>query len=137
MGKDVAWGGPNLAPSSDRHSIARRSGRSTPSENTGGDPIGAATSTAGPERPRAGATVDAALLSQNVTASGDTSSSQVGFTTGTAAAAASQSLSSDEQTKAGAPKETKEADEPKRTLAAAPKLTRTVGRVTVILPNTP
>jgi hypothetical protein len=84
-----------------------------------------------------GTSVDASLLSQNVSTSGDVSSSQVGFATGNAAATASQSLSSEEQTKVGAPKETSLEDDPKRRIASAPKLTRTVGRVTVILPGNP
>lgn len=84
-----------------------------------------------------GATVDAALLSQNVAASGDVSSSQVGFTQGSAAAAASQSLAGEEQEAvAAATKVAKDEDEraKERRLASAPKLTRTVGRVTVFLP---
>jgi hypothetical protein len=84
-----------------------------------------------------GATVDAALLSQNVAASGEVSSSQVGFAQGTAAAAASQSLVGEEpEAVAAAAKGTEEEDEraKERRLASAPKLTRTVGRVTVFLP---
>lgn len=84
-----------------------------------------------------GSTVDAALLSQNVTASGEVTSSQVGFAQGNAAGSASQSLQKDDEARAAAtsrPKEEGE-DEKKNRLAAAPKLTRTVGRVTVILPT--
>lgn len=81
-----------------------------------------------------GATVDAALLSQNITASGDVSSSQVGFSQGTAAAAASQSLQNDNQNQTTAAKSEEDEEAKKRLVASAPKLTRTVGRVTVILP---
>jgi hypothetical protein len=91
-----------------------------------------------------GATVDAALLSQNVSASGDVSSSQVGFGAGTAAANTGQSLANtgqslanEDQSKPVAAQEDKADDEPKRQLAGRPKLTRTVGRVTVILPTAP
>ncbi|MCW5557926.1 MAG: filamentous hemagglutinin N-terminal domain-containing protein [Verrucomicrobiae bacterium] len=86
-----------------------------------------------------GASVDAALLSQNVTASGDVSSAQVGFTQGTAAAGASQSLQADDATrKPGDDSQGKgEDDDRLKGLAAAPRLTRTVGRVTVILPSNP
>jgi filamentous hemagglutinin family protein len=84
-----------------------------------------------------GAIVDAALLSQNVSASGDVSSSQVGFGAGNAAGTASQSLANDDQSKGVAAKEDEEDDAPKKQIAAGPKLTRTVGRVTVILPTAP
>ncbi len=83
-----------------------------------------------------GTTVDASLLSQNVTASGDVSSAQVGFSQGTAAAGASQSLQADDS--ARKPVESAESDREDdriKSLAAAPRLTRTVGRVTVILPT--
>lgn len=83
----------------------------------------------------AGASVDAALLSQNVSASGDVSSSQVGFSAGNAAGTASQSLANDDQSKAVAAKEDPDDETPGKQLAAGPKLTRTVGRVTVILPG--
>lgn len=84
-----------------------------------------------------GASVDASLLSQNVTASGDVSSAQVGFAQGTAAAGASQSLQADDSTKKPGDegKEAREDDEKLKRFAAAPRLTRTVGRVTVILPT--
>lgn len=82
-----------------------------------------------------GATVDASLLSQNVSASGDVSSAQVGFSQGTAAANASQSLQADDSTRKPAETEVAQEDDDRlKTLAAAPRLTRTVGRVTVILP---
>ncbi|MBE7500446.1 MAG: filamentous hemagglutinin N-terminal domain-containing protein [Verrucomicrobiales bacterium] len=84
-----------------------------------------------------GASVEAALLSQNVAASGEVASSQVGFSQGTAAAAASQSLAGEEQQAiAAATRGAAEEEEPEkqRRLASAPKLTRTVGRVTVFLP---
>ncbi len=82
-----------------------------------------------------GASVDAALLSQNVTASGDVSSSQVGFSQGTAANATSQSLQSDEQTKVVAAAQGEDEDDRKRTSRELPLLSRSMGRVTVILPK--
>lgn len=82
-----------------------------------------------------GASVDAALLSQNVTASGDVSSSQVGFSQGTAANATSQSLQSDEQNRVVAATQGEDEDERKRSPRELPLLSRSVGRVTVILPK--
>jgi filamentous hemagglutinin family protein len=82
-----------------------------------------------------GATVDAALLSQNVTASGDVSSSQVGFGQANAAGAASQSLSSDDQVRTVAASDEDDDEENKKKDKETPRLTRTVGRVTVILPQ--
>jgi filamentous hemagglutinin family protein len=82
-----------------------------------------------------GATVDAALLSQNVSASGNTSGAQVGFGQGTAAAGATQSLQSDESAKAPTGAKPKDEENKPKQLSGGPKLTRTVGRVTVILPN--
>lgn len=87
-----------------------------------------------------GASVDAALLSQNVSTSGNVSSSSVGFAQGNAAAGASQGLQGDDTAKTSAAKTTREeTEDPKRRVAAGPKLTRYTGRVTVILPpkNTP
>jgi filamentous hemagglutinin family protein len=84
-----------------------------------------------------GGTVDAALLSQNVNASGTVASSQVGFSQGNAATATSQSVQSDEAAKPPADSESEseeEAQKKARAAAAAPRLVRTVGRVTVILP---
>lgn len=85
-----------------------------------------------------GGTVDAALLSQNVSASGNVSSSaQVGFGQGSAANATSQSVQSEEPAKTAAAGKESEDDEQRKARAAtpAPRLTRTVGRVTVILPS--
>lgn len=82
-----------------------------------------------------GASVDAALLSQNVTASGNVTSSQVGFAQGTAASGASQALQGDDAAKTDAKAKAAEDESKDRRVAASPKLTRTVGRVTVILPN--
>lgn len=83
----------------------------------------------------AGSAVDAALLSQNVTTSGDASGSQVGFTQGNAAGSASQSLQRDDESRTAATGKSKaETDEDRRNrVAAAPRITRTVGRVTVLL----
>ena len=84
-----------------------------------------------------GSSVDAALLSQNVTASGDvSSSSQVGFSQGTAANATSQSLQTEDQARAVASASTDgDAEELKRGKRELPLLSRSVGRVTVILPK--
>lgn len=83
-----------------------------------------------------GASVDAALLSQNVSASGDMASAQVGFTQGAAAASTSQSMATEDQAKAAATaKSTDEEEEKKKKPAGLPVLARTVGRVTVILPG--
>lgn len=83
-----------------------------------------------------GGTVDATLLSQNVTTSGDVSSSQVGFGQGTAANSTSQSVSTDDTTKTTGEGDSEDDEEKKRARqASAPKLVRTVGRVTVILPQ--
>ncbi len=83
-----------------------------------------------------GASVDAAILSQNVTTSGDVSSAQTGFAQGTAAASTSQSMQAEDQAKvAAATTSADEEDEKKRKPRDLPVLARTVGRVTVILPN--
>ena len=82
-----------------------------------------------------GGTVDAALLSQNVTTSGDASSAQVGFSQGTAANTATQGTQSEEPDKAATTASKAEDEDPQKlTKSASPRLTRTVGRVTVILP---
>ena len=90
--------------------------------------VGAVTATGG-------GTVDAALLSQNVSTSGDASGAQVGFAQGTAASGATQGAQAAEpdtaataSTKADPEEETRKARNP------APRLTRTTGRVTVLLP---
>lgn len=83
-----------------------------------------------------GSTVDAALLSQNVSASGNVAASQVGFAQGAAATGTSQSLQSDEPTKAlAAAKTTNEEDLLKKKKTTGPRLAKTVGKVTVILPE--
>lgn len=82
-----------------------------------------------------GVSVDAALLSQNVSASGDVGSSQVGFSQGAAAASTSQGMSSEAQARTAATAKPSDGDEdPKRRTNNLPVLARTVGRVTVILP---
>jgi len=82
-------------------------------------------------------TVDASLLSQNVTASGNVTSGQVGFSQGTAAASASQSLQADDSTRKPSEdtESTDDSDLRLKTSVTGPRLTRTVGRVTVILPD--
>lgn len=82
-----------------------------------------------------GASVDASLLSQNVSASGNVSSAQVGFSQGTAASSVSQSVQGEDSAKTTAKARSDEDEAKSRRVAAAPKLTRTVGRVTVILPE--
>lgn len=82
-----------------------------------------------------GASVDASLLSQNVTASGNVGSAQVGFSQGTAASSVSQSVQGEESSRTTAKARTDDEESRSRRVAAAPKLTRTVGRVTVILPD--
>lgn len=84
-----------------------------------------------------GTSVDASLLSQNVSTSGGATSGQVGFTQGNAAGnAASSSVQSDAPARTVARNSSE--DDARRNTAATPgpRLTRTVGRVTVILPNT-
>jgi hypothetical protein len=75
------------------------------------------------------------LLSQNITG-GTTTSGQAGFAQGSAANATSQSQQKEEPEKmAASTKKSDEEDElKKKSAAATPKLTRTVGRVTVISP---
>ncbi len=82
-----------------------------------------------------GASVDASLLSQNVTASGDVSSSQVGFGQANAAAATSQGLQADTSAKDAATGDNKDEDEELKKNRPAPRIAKTTGRVTVILPD--
>ena len=82
-----------------------------------------------------GGTIDAALLSQNVTAAGGTSG-QVGFSTANAAGATSTAAAAaTSDAKPAAIAEAKDEDD-KRRAAPKPVLARTIGRVTVILPGT-
>lgn len=82
-----------------------------------------------------GATVDAALLSQNVSTSGDASSSQQGFAQGAAASSTSQSLASDDKAKEVASEKKDEDADPTKKQKPAPRIAKTTGRVTVILPG--
>ncbi|MGC3960030.1 MAG: filamentous hemagglutinin N-terminal domain-containing protein [Verrucomicrobiota bacterium] len=82
-----------------------------------------------------GATVDAALLSQNVSASGDVSAAQQGFAQGNAAASASQSLANDDKAKEAAAEKKNDEDELAKKRQPGPRLAKTTGRVTVILPT--
>jgi hypothetical protein len=82
-----------------------------------------------------GATVDAALLSQNVSTSGDASSSRQGFAQGTAASATSQSLAGDDQAKEASTEKKGEEEELAKKQKPGPRLAKTTGRVTVILPS--
>jgi filamentous hemagglutinin family protein len=80
--------------------------------------------------------VDATLLSQNISTSGNVTSGQVGFSQGTAANTATQGAQSDTVTKTVASAKSKDAeDSDPRKKTPSPRLTRTVGRVTVILPG--
>jgi filamentous hemagglutinin family protein len=78
-----------------------------------------------------GSSIDASLLSQNVSASGDTSGGTQGFAQGTAANAASTGASA-EDTKSTKKSETTDAEDPKKKRGIA--LAQKVSRVTVILP---
>ena len=82
-----------------------------------------------------GSSVDAALLSANVTTSGTLNSSQVGFTQGTAANAASQGAQNDEATKAVANVKNNQDDDDQKKKRTSPRLAKTTGRVTVVLPT--
>lgn len=81
-----------------------------------------------------GTSVDASLLSQNVSASGDVSSAQQGFAQGNAAAGTSQSLASDDKAKEAATEKKSDEEEPAKKRQPGPRLAKTTGRVTVILP---
>jgi filamentous hemagglutinin family protein len=83
-----------------------------------------------------GASVDAAILSQNISTSGDASAAVTGFAEGTAAASTSQGMQAEDQAKVAATaRATEEDDDKKRKPRDLPVLARTVGRVTVILPT--
>lgn len=82
-----------------------------------------------------GATVDAALLSQNVSASGDVSAAQQGFAQGNSAASTSQSLASDDKAKEATTEKKSDEDELAKKRQPGPRLAKTTGRVTVILPT--
>jgi filamentous hemagglutinin family protein len=82
-----------------------------------------------------GASVDASLLSQNVTTSGDASSSQVGFGQANAAGATSQGLQADDSAKQAAEGEKSDEDAELKKNRTTPRIAKTTGRVTVILPG--
>jgi len=87
-----------------------------------------------------GATVGAALLSQSVTTSGAVTSSQIGFAPGTVANATSSSLQNDETARRIASADQGNDDNSgvtNRFSGNLPRLSKTTGRVTMILPNTP
>ena len=81
-----------------------------------------------------GSSIDAALLSQNISASGDTSGAKEGFAQGTAANAASVGASNEETTKVAKTSDTTEEDDAKRKKPVSIALAQKVSRVTVILP---
>ena len=85
-----------------------------------------------------GASVDANVMSQNVSA-GTATTGQKGFGQGVAAANTSQSATQGESTKAATkaagPETTDDSEEMKKKQKPKPVLTRTTGRVTVILPR--
>ncbi len=81
-----------------------------------------------------GASVEASLLSQNISASGDVSSSKMGFDQANAAGSTSQSLQNEDQAKVASAKSTDD-EESAAKKKAGPRLAKTTGRVTVILPT--
>ncbi len=85
-----------------------------------------------------GSAIEASLLSQNVTSSGGSTSGQVGFAAANVAGATAQAASattSDAKTATASAKNESE-DEDRRRNPTRPVLTRTIGRVTVLLPGT-
>ena len=84
-----------------------------------------------------GSSIEAALLSQNVTTSGNLAGAQVGFAQANAAGSTSQSaLSGDQETKKTIVTSTEETtDDAKKKRGNTPAVARRVGRVTVILPK--
>ncbi len=82
-----------------------------------------------------GSSVDASLLSQNVTASGDVTSSQVGFAQANVAATTSQGLQSDDSAKEAAAGEKQDEEDELKKNRPGPRIAKTTGRVTVILPE--
>ena len=82
-----------------------------------------------------GSSVDASLLSQNVTASGDVTSSQVGFAQANVAGTTSQGLQADDSAKEATSGEKKEDEDELKKNRPGPRLAKTTGRVTVILPE--
>jgi hypothetical protein len=81
-----------------------------------------------------GSSVDASLLSQNISTSGNVTSSQVGFAQGTAANSASQGLANNASTQAAAAASDPGADDPNKKKGREIVLAQKVSRVTVILP---
>ena len=81
-----------------------------------------------------GGSIDAALLSQNVSASGNVTSAQVGFSSANASTSSSQNVGPKES-EPGQAKPSLDTDDSKKRATAKPQLARTTGRVTVILPN--
>jgi len=79
-----------------------------------------------------GSSIDASLLSQNVSASGDTSGAQQGFAQGNAAGAASQGASNEGAAKDAKKSTASEDEDPKKKKGIA--LAQKVSRVTVLLP---
>ncbi len=77
--------------------------------------------------------MDASLLSQNVTASGDVTSSQMGFAQGNAAGSTSQGLQSDDMAKTVADSDKDEDDDQKKTNPS--RWRRKSDAWTVILPK--
>ena len=82
-----------------------------------------------------GSSIDASLLSQNVSTSGDSSAATKGFAQGTAANAASAGASN-EESKVAKASETAEAEDLKKKKPVSIALAQRVSRVTVILPAT-
>ena len=85
-----------------------------------------------------GDSISAALVSKSVNASGDTSAASVGVPT--SAGARTEARISDDPTAPGARNgglQTEDSDEKRKRLAGSARVTRLVGRVTVLLPETP
>ena len=83
-----------------------------------------------------GGSIDASLLSQNISASGDSSGATKGFAQGTAANAASVGASNNEETKIAKTSDTTEEEDLKKKKPVSIALAQKVSRVTVILPAT-
>ena len=85
----------------------------------------------------AGATVDATVISATANVSGNSSAAQVGTQAAVGNVGPARSEQSAEQTVARASNKTDGDDDERKRRLGGPKLMRTVGRVTVILPSVP
>ncbi len=78
--------------------------------------------------------IDAAMMSKDVSASGDASAAKVGFSQAAAAGATSQSAQPRDNPAAAKPSPNTEEEDSSKNKRAKPQLARTIGRVTIILP---